>query len=67
MIGYRYMDDPSFSTEQRGALQDNLETRKIFNVMTDEEMVSLLRSTLQSLPAPQQVVFLDQRCQVLSW
>ena len=62
MIGYRYIEDPSLTQEQRAALQDNLETRKIFNVLTNEEIVSLLRSTLQSLPAPLQVVFLDQRC-----
>ena len=35
----------------------------MFNVLTNEEIVSLLRSTLQSLPAPRQVVFLDQRCE----
>ena len=62
VIGYRYIEDPSFTPEQRAALQDNLETRKIFNVLTNEEIVSLLRSTLQSLSAPLQVVFLDQRC-----
>ena len=62
MIGYRYLEDPSFTPEQRAALQDNVETRKIFNVLTNEEIVNLLRITLQSLPAPLQVVFLDQRC-----
>ena len=62
MIGYRYIEDPSLTQEQREALQGNVETRKIFNVLNNEEIVSLLRSALQSLPAPLQVVFLDQRC-----
>ena len=62
MIGYRYIEDPSLTQEQREALQANVETRKIFNVLNNEEIVSLLRSSLQSLPAPLQVVFLDQRC-----
>ena len=62
VIGYRYLEDPSFTAEQRAALHDNLETRKIFNVLTDDEIVSLLRSNIESLPAPVQVVFLDQRC-----
>ena len=62
VIGYRYLEDPSLTPEQRAALHDNLETRKIFNVLTNSEIVSLLRSSLQSLAAPLQVVFLDQRC-----
>ena len=62
MIGYRYLEDPAFTPEQRAALEDNLEARKIFNVLTDGEILTLLRSSLQSLPSPVQVVFLDQRC-----
>jgi len=62
VIGYRYLDDPCFTDEQRKALVENVETRKMFNVLTDEEIVGSISNTLASLPAPVQVVFRDQRC-----
>ena len=62
VIGYRYLEDPSFSEDQRRALEDKEDTRRMFNVLTDQEIVSTLRASLSSLPASVQVVFRDQRC-----
>lgn len=62
VIGYRYLEDPTFTSEQRLLLEHNLETRKTFNVLTDGEIVSLLQSSIACLPTPVQVVFRDQRC-----
>ena len=62
VLGYRYLEDPSLTGDQRRALEDNEDTRRLFNVLTDQEIVSVLQAALTSLPAPVRVVFRDQRC-----
>eukprot|EP00090_Calanus_glacialis_P001173 TRINITY_DN10814_c0_g1_i2.p1 TRINITY_DN10814_c0_g1~~TRINITY_DN10814_c0_g1_i2.p1 ORF type:complete len:420 (-),score=100.19 TRINITY_DN10814_c0_g1_i2:746-2005(-) len=62
VVGYRYLDDPSFSPEQQAALQTSEDTRKLFNVLTNDELVGLVRKCVQDLPPPVQVVFVDQKC-----
>jgi len=62
LLGYRYLDDPSFTDEQRQNLEQNEETRRTFNVLTNSEIVTILKNTLDTLPSPVQVVFRDQKC-----
>ena len=62
VVGYRYLEDPSLTKEQRRALEDSEDTRRMFNVLTDPEIVTVLQNSLSSLPASVQVVFRDQRC-----
>ena len=62
VIGYRYLDDPCITSEQRQKLVDDADTRKTFNVLTDAEIVSTIDEALTRLPAPVQVVFRDQKC-----
>ena len=62
ILDYRYLKDPSLAEEQRRALEDSEDTRRLFNVLTDPEIVSVLQSSLSLLPDPVQVVFRDQRC-----
>ena len=75
----RYMDDPSFTEEQLQLLSGpgSADTRRMFNVLTDEEVTgykcgqcenvplqvdSSVRTCLASLAGPVQVVWRDQRC-----
>jgi len=62
VIGYRYLDDKSLSPEQQAAFQTSQDTRKLFNVLTDEEIQNLITVSLKELPPAVQVVFIDQRC-----
>ena len=62
VVGYRYLEDPSLTRDQRRALEDSEDTRRMFNVLTDPEIVTVLQTSLSSLPASVQVVFRDQRC-----
>ena len=62
VIGYRYLNDSSITSDQRQLLNENIETRKTFNVLTDSEIVSLINDNLDSLPPPAQIVFRNQRC-----
>ena len=43
------------TSEQHAALQSSEDTRKLFNVLTNEEIVKLIRETLDKLPPPVQV------------
>ena len=73
------MDDPSFTEEQLQLLAGpgSADTRRMFNVLTDEEVTgykcgqcenvplqvdSSVRTCLASLAGPVQVVWRDQRC-----
>ena len=79
MLCRRYMDDPSFTEEQLQLLAGpgSADTRRMFNVLTDEEVAgykcgqcvnvplqvdSSVRTCLASLAGPVQVVWRDQRC-----
>eukprot|EP00092_Neocalanus_flemingeri_P032227 GFUD01035027.1.p1 GENE.GFUD01035027.1~~GFUD01035027.1.p1 ORF type:complete len:416 (+),score=121.31 GFUD01035027.1:334-1581(+) len=62
VLGYRYLDDPSFTPDQQTALQDSQDTRRLFNVLTDQEITELIKKSIQDLPPPVQVVFQDQKC-----
>ena len=61
VIGYRFYEDPSFNDEQREKFADP-ETRRLFNVRTNEEIRGILQATIESCPGSLQFSLKEARC-----
>lgn len=62
-LGYRFMDDETFSAKQRIKLQDDASAREAFNVYTDDEVREALNEALDNVGDPIQVIFRTKKCQ----
>ena len=61
IVGYRFLEDQTITDEQRENLQD-ANTRKIFNVKTNEEIRELLGEKVNEIGKPIKVIFQNKKC-----
>lgn len=62
LVGYRFIDDETFSAKQKAKLKEDPSAREAFNVKTDDEVRLELCAALDNIDGPLQVVFRTSRC-----
>ena len=62
ILGYRYLDDPTFSPEQHAQFENDPTIRKTFNVLSDEEVRDRFKCMFSTVGSPTILVFEHQRC-----
>ena len=62
VLGYRYLDDPSFTPEQHAQFENDPTIRQTFNVLSDEEVRKKFKDMFSNIGNPTKLVFEHQRC-----
>jgi GTP-binding protein EngB required for normal cell division len=62
ILGYRYLDDPSFTPEQHAQFENDPTIRETFNVLSDEEVRKKFKDMFSNIGPPTKLVFEHQRC-----
>ena len=62
VTGYRFLDDPSFTAEQYNLMEENIELRKVSNVLDNKDVRSRVLQKIEEIPTSIQVSTL--RCQI---
>ncbi len=62
LLGYRYLDDETFSDKQKEKFLTDEASKEAFNVMTDDEVREAIADALVAVGDPVQVVFRNSRC-----
>ena len=62
VLGYRYLDDPSFSPEQHAQFENDSTIRETFNVLSDNEVRQKFKDMFSNIGPPTKIVFEHQRC-----
>jgi len=62
VTGYRFLDDPSFTAEQYNLMEENIELRKVSNVLDNKDVRSRVLQKIEEIPTSIQIIFKDYRC-----
>ena len=55
VTGYRFLDDPSFTAEQYNLMEENIELRKVSNVLDNKDVRSRVLQKIEEIPTSIQV------------